>query len=316
MTPEPPHSPTDSRPIRESFQFSLRSLLLSFVVVGFFLSIASCTNTFFLLPFGLLGLLVVWPIRVWLCSLTGARPSFPNTVIVVGIAYCWMSLAIGMEHGSRAAARRSQCCSNLKRIGLALHDYHDVYGCFPPACVKDEEGRPMHSWRVLLLPFLEEEDLYDRYDFGQPWDGPDNRRLSQEIPSVFQCPAGELSSTPFTSYLAVVGADTMWPPGRTVRLSDIEDGTRNTLAVIESSASNVHWMEPRDLDVGDLSYGVNHDSGRGISSRNQCCWRHPVLGANVLFADDSTYCLQNDIDIEDLQAVATIAGKEEHRLPR
>ena len=316
MKPESPPSPTDSRPTRESFQFSLRSLLLSFVVVGFFLSIASCTNTFFLLPLGLLGLLVVWLIRIWLCSLTGARPSFRNTLIVVGIVYCLICIVIGTEHGSRAGARRCQCWNNLKQIGLALHNYHDVYGCFPPACVKDEEGRPMHSWRVLLLPFLEEQDLYDRYDFDQPWDGPDNRVLSQEIPYVFQCPAGELSGTPITSYLAVVGTNTLWPPRRTVRFSDIEDGTSNTLAVVELAASDVHWMEPRDLDVGDLSYGVNHDSGRGISSRNQCCWRHPPRGANVLLADGSVDFLQNDTDVEDLQAMATIAGKEEHRLLR
>jgi hypothetical protein len=67
--------------------------------------------------------------------------------------------------GHREASRRSQCMNNLKQILIALQNYHDVYGEFPPACIRDKDGKPMHSWRVLLLPFLEQEALYKQYRF-------------------------------------------------------------------------------------------------------------------------------------------------------
>src|SRR5690242_17032670 len=73
---------------------------------------------------------------------------------------------------AREAARRSQCKNNLKQIGLALHNYHETYGGLPPAFVADDQGRPMHSWRVLILPFLGEQALYNEYNLSEPWDGP------------------------------------------------------------------------------------------------------------------------------------------------
>lgn len=311
MDSNPPYSPTSPPQNRNRFLASLETLLVSLLAGAYFVWISYASNTLFLLPVVLPGVLVIWLIRIWLCSLTGARPSFRNTVIVVAILYFPMSLIAGMEHGTPAAARRSQCRNNLKQIGLALHNYHDAYGCFPPVCVEDAEGRPMHSWRVLILPYMDEEDLYDRYDFGEPWNGPNNRILSQKIPRIYQCPASEVADTPSTSYLAVVGPDTIWPPDGTVGVSDVEDGTNNTLLVVESPASDIHWLEPRDMDVGDLRYGVNHDSGRGIGTRNRCCRRHQVLGANSVLVDGSACYLGTNTTHNDLRALATIAGGED-----
>jgi len=310
--PELPGPPPIKPPhVKRPFQFSLRTLLLSMAVVAYFLGVSAYTNLFILLPLVLPGLLLMWLLQHWIGSILGSPPNFVEVVIAGGIAYLLVCLLIYQDvHGSLAAARRSQCRNNLKQIGYALHNYHDAYGCFPPACVKNAEGRPMHSWRVLILPYMDEEALYDRYDFDEPWDGPNNRTLAQKISRIYQCPASELSGTALTSYLAVVGPNTAWPPDRAVHVSDIEDGTSNTLMVVESVATDIHWMEPRDLDVGDLNYGVNHESGRGISSRNQCCRRHPVLGANILLVDTSTYYLGNETDPNDLRAMATIAGGE------
>ena len=89
---------------------------------------------------------------------------------------------------AREAAQRSTCKNNLKQIGLALHNYHDRYQSFPPAFVADENGKPMHSWRVLLLPYLDQADLYARYNFNEPWNGPNNLKLGDEIPEVYGCP--------------------------------------------------------------------------------------------------------------------------------
>ncbi|MEZ6114117.1 MAG: DUF1559 domain-containing protein [Pirellulaceae bacterium] len=80
---------------------------------------------------------------------------------------------------AREAARRSQCSSNLKQIELALHNYHDTFKSFPPAYIADANGRPMHSWRVLILPFMEQRELYDQCRFDEPWDGPNNQLHSE-----------------------------------------------------------------------------------------------------------------------------------------
>jgi len=146
------------------------------------------------------------------------------------------------------AAARTQCRNNLKVIGLALHDYHVVYGCFPPACVADEDGTPMHSWRVLILPFLECKDLYKRYNMDEPWNGPTNRMLVDEIPDIYQCPSCYwCEPTPKTTYLAVVGARTMWPKDSARQLDEVEDPAELTLMVVEAATKEVNWMEPRDL---------------------------------------------------------------------
>ena len=76
-----------------------------------------------------------------------------------------------------------QCSNSLKNISLALQNYHDTYRTFPAAYVPDKDGEPMHSWRVLILPYIEERNLYDKYDFTEPWDGPNNSKLLADMPS-------------------------------------------------------------------------------------------------------------------------------------
>src|SRR3954465_14889144 len=125
---------------------------------------------------------------------------------------------------SREAARRSVCVNNLKQIGLALRGYHDAYGCFPPAYLADEAGRPMPSWRVLILPWLEQKDIYDLYRFDEPWDGPNNRKLHDMRVSAYACPANFRTGR-MTSYVAVLGPEAAWRGAGTTRLADIQDGT-------------------------------------------------------------------------------------------
>ena len=93
--------------------------------------------------------------------------------------------------GAGEATRRARCVNNLKQIGLAMYNYHDQYGCFPPAYTADEHGRPLHSWRVLLLPYLECEDLYDQLRLNEPWNSPYNQQVlkDSDVPSVFRCPS-------------------------------------------------------------------------------------------------------------------------------
>lgn len=188
--------------------------------------------------------------------------------------------------GAREAARRSSCNCRLKQIMLALHNYHDKYGTFPPAYVADVHGRPMHSWRVLLLPFLEQKPLYDRYRFNEPWDGPHNRKLHDEVVDIYRCPTDVGGWNTDTSYVVVVGRRTLFPWDRGVARSDVKDGTTNTVAVVECHNSGIHWMEPRDLEFSKIPKRINAGHGLGINSG------HPG-GAQVGLADGSARFLSD-----------------------
>src|SRR5688500_8670454 len=87
-------------------------------------------------------------------------------IFTIGRA-AWIALSTAGDE-----ARRSSCLGHCCQLGIALHSYHDEYGSFPPAYVADANGKPMHSWRVLILPFIEEQALYQRYRFNEPWNGP------------------------------------------------------------------------------------------------------------------------------------------------
>src|SRR5262249_28073198 len=152
----------------------------------------------------------------------------------------------------------------------ALHNYHEKYGSFPPAYIADEKGRPMHSWRMLLLPFLEQQQLFDEYRFDEPWNGPHNSRLADRILAVFNCPSENhekgRKGTQMTSYVAVLGPETAWPGDKPTKIRDFTDGTSQTLLVVEVANSGIHWMEPRDLHVLQMDHAINSKSGQGISS--------------------------------------------------
>lgn len=193
-------------------------------------------------------------------------------LIIVVVPIAWNLLLSQIQH-IRDQSRKPQCKTHLKQLGLAFHNYHDEYGCFPPAYVADAEGRPMHSWRVLLLPFLDRKPLYDEYCFDEPWDGPNNRKLADRMVGVYSCPqANAQEGSPeslFTSYVAVVGPETAFPGTASTSVSDMKDGTANTLLLVEVTNSGIHWMEPRDLHVVQMSREINGKAGQGISGLHE-----------------------------------------------
>ncbi len=148
------------------------------------------------------------------------------------------------------AARRMQCSNNVKMICLALHNYHDDYGTFPPAISRDAQGAPTHSWRVLLLPYLDEEQLYDDYSMAEPWDGPNNSMLLDRMPQVYRCPYSPPNSQT-TGYCVVVGARTCFPADSSRSLHDIDDGLGHTIAVAETS-HKVNWTAPIDPSLEEF----------------------------------------------------------------
>jgi hypothetical protein len=225
---------------------------------------------------------------------------------VIGLTWCLLvSYLPGLLHYDHGPAyRRVECINNLKHITLALQNYHDAHGTFPPAYFADKNGRPMHSWRVLILPFMDEGKLYDQYDFNEPWDGPNNSKLAAKIPRVFQCPSNYgREQSQMTSYVVVVGPETAWPGEKATKLADMTDGSSNTILVVEVADSGIHWMEPRDFHVLQMSTAVNATSGQGISSK------HPGI-AHVSLADGSTRSVSQDWSPQTLKALLTINGGE------
>jgi prepilin-type processing-associated H-X9-DG protein len=211
-----------------------------------------------------------------------------------------VALLLPAVQAAREAARRVESSNNLKQIGLALHNYHDVYGTLPPAVVTDANGKALYSGRVLLLPFLEQQALYDAFAKDQPWNSPQNLPISSTTLKVFTDPS-DLATTPGqTSYLFVSGPGAMFETGKTIALRDILDGTVNTAAVIEVHSSGIVWSEPRDLDprqAAPLPKGS-----------------HP--GGNiVLMADGSVRFVSQAVAPGTMQAMTTRAGGETVQLP-
>lgn len=145
-----------------------------------------------------------------------------------------------------------ECWDNRSAISIALQRYQEKHGHLPPAFTVDDSGRRMHSWRVLLLPYLGYDELYSRYRLDEPWDGPRNRLLWDEPVAVYQCPLdATAAATGATSYLAVVGESAVWSgsmPSKAPFLSPVRPGR---LLVVELLESGVRWSEPRDVSADD-----------------------------------------------------------------
>jgi prepilin-type processing-associated H-X9-DG protein len=203
----------------------------------------------------------------------------------------------------RLAADITECRENLRRIGLALHAYHDEHKAFPPAHVRGPDGRLWHSWRVLILPHLGEEELYRQYRLDEPWDGPHNRELIPRVPAVLACAAADASSGR-TSYFAVVSPRTMWPAHRSLRISDVTDGSSNTVHVVEDPRDDVAWTEPRDYSTTEL-----RNATRAVQSPHFRGDQGP--SRNMLFVDGSVRSIQIGADRSRLASLLTPAfGRE------
>ncbi|HEY8506695.1 MAG TPA: DUF1559 domain-containing protein [Gemmataceae bacterium] len=198
-----------------------------------------------------------------------------------------------------AGLRVSQ--NNLKQIGLAIHNYHDVNGHLP-ANVVGKDGKVLLSWRVLLLPYLEQEELYKQFKLDEPWDSEHNRKLVEKMPEVFRSPVQDRKLVGKTTYLAPVGKDTIFP-GEPIRIQDISDGTSNTIMVVEASDPRaVIWTRPDDLPVG------GDDPLPDLTG-------HYMDGFNALFGDGSVRFVSASIDPKTLRALFTRNGGEVTEIP-
>jgi prepilin-type N-terminal cleavage/methylation domain-containing protein len=227
------------------------------------------------------------------------RRGFTRVEVLVVIGIIAILAALILPEMYCGNGHRTMCRNNLKQIGLAMHFYHDVYGSFPPAYTVDADGKPLHSWRTLILPYMDHQTVYDKIDLSKPWDDPANAEARGTVVRVYNCPSTELEPTQ-TVYLAVVTPESCLRPNEPRPISEITDGTSNTILVMEAPMNaSVPWMAPWDADARLMLSPKSEDD------------LHHTGGSFHLFADGSVQFLSSDTENATLRGLITPAGGDE-----
>ncbi|MDB5343086.1 MAG: hypothetical protein JWP89_1463 [Schlesneria sp.] len=227
-----------------------------------------------------------------------------GSIVLRGLAACGVLLALLalllplFNRNAASAARRVQCYKNLRQIALALEKYQAIHQAFPPAHTVDSNGRPLHSWRTLILPYLDQERLYEKIDLSKAWDDPANAEAFGTKLPVFHCYSNAYPQN-HTGYLAIVGPDACFQATKSRPVAEITDNPAQTLMVIEVPLDKtVHWMKPVDADEQlVLSIGPNskllHQGG-----------------VSALFVDGHLQFLRTETDVQIRRALISINGNE------
>jgi len=226
------------------------------------------------------------------------RRSFRMSVLAtLGLALL-AAVTFPKLQGQRRAAELFRCRQNLEKLGIGMRSYHKAHGSFPSVAHYDAQGRPLLSWRVLLLPHLGEQALFDEFHMEESWDSPHNRTLVNRMPEIFRCPFDRDVLPTMSSYVAVSGAQTMFPSRQSIRREDISDDLSLTVMLIEIGGSSIPWTKPEDLSF-DVAVNV-----KDIPAARAYGARH------VLLADGSVTTIVNAVKPSVWQALLTINDGE------
>jgi beta-lactamase regulating signal transducer with metallopeptidase domain len=199
--------------------------------------------------------------------------------------------------GARTDAQRQRSVNNLKQIGLAFHNDADAKGHFPPPVLYGgSTGKVPYSWRVAILPYLEAQDLYSQYNFDEPWDGPNNRKLIDKMPSVYGYPSLTGSDQSHPAYFVFTGPETILGKGDKPSFADVFDGTSNTILAVDATR-NIPWTKPQDIPFDPK--GPLPEVG-GFTPD----------GFDALFGDGSVRHVKKSINPNIFKALITRAGGE------
>jgi hypothetical protein len=225
---------------------------------------------------------------------------------------------------ARQREAHSKSVNNLKRILLAMHNFHSVNGHFPPAVVFGPDGKPWHSWRVLILPYLEQSELYNKYDFSQPWDSPTNKTVADTALDIYKDPVYGNSSDPVTHYAAIVGDKAMFRPkgaqikdttrpldnmkDGSTKIFEITDGTSATLMIVPiASDRKIPWAKPEDIEFGPNFPELGKPGGIALPYKSL---DGKGRVAPVAKADGSVMDLKEETPLRIVRSLITISGGE------
>ena len=213
-------------------------------------------------------------------------------IAMIGAAVAFLLPAV---NSARDAARRVQSTRNMRQIELAMLNYHSAKRRFPARAIFDDNGKPLLSWRVAILPYVEGKQLYKQFRLDEPWDSEHNKPLIAQMPRIYRNPNREVDDK--TNYLLPVGPG-LFGGDNGLRVTDIHDGTSKTVMLIEADESRaVIWTKPDDLDV-DLDHPR---AGLGGLRRE---------GILAGFCDGSVRMLRPAISDKTLKALFTYKGGE------
>jgi hypothetical protein len=200
-------------------------------------------------------------------------------------------VAAALRHvllGQQVRLGLQQSIDNLRHLGIALHNFHDVYKSFPTPATYDTEGKPLLSWRVHILPYVEENQLYREFRRDEPWDSEHNKKLIDRMPAVYRRPFADAKTTK-TPYQFPIGDKTAFRPGKKTEFRDIRDGTSKTIGIVEVDPEHeVIWTRPDDWEVD------GNDPTKGLM-------RGPGTTFLACFLDNAVYSFPKSIDKEVLR---------------
>lgn len=235
-------------------------------------------------------------------------PDSTNTKVLVAILaffvigslfLVWSYNFSGAAIALAQAEARIACSKKILAIAKAIQSYKDEHGSFPPAFTQDESGRPLHSWRTLILPYLGEKALYDKIDLSQPWDSEVNRKARETVVDAYQCTL-EPGTGVHTNYFAVIfDSGIMAGPSQT-KPEQITDGLDNTILIVEGPpGKSISWIEPNDLSFREF---LTFDWESKTS--------HHVGGTHVAMADGKIFFITISIEKQKLLSMLTASGGE------
>lgn len=217
---------------------------------------------------------------------------------------CFLWLRPSM--GPRDATDAANCQNDLCFLWTALKAYEADNGQLPAAGGGSDGSMTQPSWRVALLPYLEYSHVYAQYKQDEPWNGESNSALATRLgtPREYRSPVYDNPQPDCTQYVAVVGPGTAWDPDGPRRLADLSETTPDLILLVDSPMSDIHWMEPRDLSLEQMSAeAIARRDREGVPR---------LIGRFVLFADGQAWQLNEDCPESEIAKFFTIEGARKY----
>ncbi len=231
-----------------------------------------------------------------------APSGFPTALLGMG-GLGLVGFAVPAYSKVQIASGRTQSANNLKQMGLAFHNYHDVNGRFPANIVDKNTGKPLLSWRVAILPYIDQGALYNSFKQDEPWDSENNIKLAKSLVKVYAHGdqlKRDTQGNYLTPYQAFTGKDTLLEPGKKLKFSDVRDGTSNTIMIVEAK-NQVVWSKPDDIPF---------DPAKALPATNTILGGLFPGGFNAAFCDGSVRFISDNIDAKTLKLLITPSDGE------